>query len=293
MAAAQNHAILEIMFQTDLAASDFLPAGAAFQLIRATLDSRRPKGLIRRDFPVLLWVQNGTARLHLEGGRTELAEGDVVFLRSRDSHALQARAEETLCVLLVFDPALIDQLALRHPVLASRFFWSDAPEPARLSRDSGQLIDLNRGALRLEHGRRDALEAEAFLLPLLTSFLDGLGRVPPEAPDWLARAVAAAEDPKIFREGAAGFARIAGRAHPHVSRTARKYLGKSPSEIINEQRMIYAAKRLAGSPDSLAEIAADCGIPNLSHFHKLFRQHHGLTPQRYRKAHQRGLLQPH
>ena len=280
------------MLQVDLAAHDFLPAGEAFQLIRATLEPRRPRGLIRRDFPVLMWLQNGAARLHLDGGRMELAEGDVVFLRAHDSHALQARAEETLAVLLVFDPGLIDSLAKRHPALAARFFWSADPGPSRLHRDMRQLADLNRGALRLEHGRRDALEAEAFLLPLMASLLDGTGRVPADAPDWLARACAAAEDPKIFREGAAGFARVAGRAHPHVSRTARKYLGKTPSEIINEQRMIYAAKRLAGSPDTLAEVAADCGIPNLSHFHKLFRQHHGITPQRYRKAHQKGLLQP-
>lgn len=280
------------MLQVDLAAHDFLPAGEAFQLIRATLEARRPRGLIRRDFPVLMWVQNGAARLHLDGNRMDLGEGDVVFLRARDSHALQARAEETLAVLLVFDPALIDSLAERHAALGARFFWSTDPGPARLYRDSQQLIDLNRGALRLEHGRRDALEAEAFLLPLLASLLDGTGRVPADAPDWLARACAAAEDPRIFREGAAGFARVAGRAHPHVSRTARKYLGKTPSEIINEQRMIYAAKRLAGSPDTLAEVASDCGIPNLSHFHKLFRQHHGITPQRYRKAHQKGLLQP-
>ena len=44
--------------------------------------------------------------------------------------------------------------------------------------------------------------------------------------------------------------------------------------------------------NSLTEIASDCGIPNLSHFHKLFRAHHGMTPQRYRKQHQRDVVQP-
>ncbi|SLN35941.1 helix-turn-helix transcriptional regulator [Roseisalinus antarcticus] len=280
------------MLQTDLSASDFLPAGEAFQLVRATIDSRRPKGLIRRDFPILFWVQNGAVRLHTAEGRTELKEGDVVFLRARDSHALQARAEESMAVLLVFDPTLIDRLSDRHAALSERFFWSSDPTPVRVHRDIRQLSALNQGALRLERSRRDALEVEAFLLPLLASLLDGSGMLPPEAPDWLARACAAAEDPRIFREGAAGFARIAGRAHPHVSRTTRRFLGKSPSEIINAQRMAYAAKRLTGTSDTLAEIAADCGIPNLSHFHKLFRAHHGITPQRYRKAHQKDLIQP-
>ena len=56
--------------------------------------------------------------------------------------------------------------------------------------------------------------------------------------------------------------------------------------------MEFAARRLAGTQDSLAEIAADCGVPNLSHFHKLFRLHHGRTPQAFRRAHQRDLVQP-
>ena len=61
---------------------------------------------------------------------------------------------------------------------------------------------------------------------------------------------------------------------------------------MNAKRMSFAARRLTGSGDSLSEIATDCGIPNLSHFHKLFRQTYGLTPQRYRKSHQRDIIQP-
>ncbi|EAR52381.1 transcriptional regulator [Oceanicola granulosus HTCC2516] len=275
-----------------LSARAFLRGGDAFHLVRASVESRRPKGLISRDFPILLWIQNGRVRLHLENERIDLVEGDVVFLRVTDAHALQARAEETLAVLLVLAPQLVDEIAARHRALRGRFFWSDAPSPARVHRDIRQLAALNQAALRLDRSRRDAHEAEAFLLPFLATLLDGVSALPPEAPSWLARACAAAEDPKTFREGAAGFARAAGRAHPHVSRTTRRFLGKSPSEIINAQRMAYAARRLTSTSDSLAEIAADCGIPNLSHFHKLFRSHHGVTPQRYRRAHQRDLVQP-
>jgi AraC family cel operon transcriptional repressor len=56
--------------------------------------------------------------------------------------------------------------------------------------------------------------------------------------------------------------------------------------------MDHAARLLTGSNDSLAEIAIDCGIPNLSHFHKLFLSHHGQTPANYRKSLQRNAVQP-
>lgn len=280
------------MLTSALSISDLLPGGESFQLVRASLEARRPRGLISRDFPLMIWVQNGSARLHLSDSRVDLAEGDVVFLRADDRHALQAREEQTLVVLLVLHPTLVTELAERHPALAGKFFWSTDPVPDLVHRDMRQLAAINQAALRLERTRRDDLEAEAFLLPFFATLLDGAGSVPAEAPDWLARACAAAEDPKVFRDGATGFVRAAGRAHPHVSRTARRYLGKSPSEIVNEQRMIYAARRLSGTSDSLSEIAADCGIPNLSHFHKLFRAHHGTTPQKYRKSNQKDLLQP-
>lgn len=72
----------------------------------------------------------------------------------------------------------------------------------------------------------------------------------------------------------------------------RRFMGVTPSDYINTQRMDHAARRLTGTSDSLTEIAAECGIPNLSHFHKLFLAAYGVTPQRYRRARQRALIQP-
>ncbi len=264
----------------------------SIQLTRATLAGARPTGLHDHDFFELAWVQNGRVRHHLPEGRTDLVEGDMLFVRPSDRHALQGRGEEALLVSITLHPGLVADLAQRHPGLRGRLFWSDGPAPVRLRRDSLQMAELNRAALRLERGRRDALGAEAFLLPLCSGLVDAEEVLPSGAPDWLALACAAAREPAVFRDGAAGFARVAGRAHPHVSRSMRRFLDMSPSDYVNARRMDYAARRLAGTGDSLAEIAADCGIPNLSHFHKLFRAHHGQTPQRYRRARQRDVVQP-
>ncbi len=271
---------------------DILAADEPFLLSRAALAPSRPRALHGHDFYELIWVQNGRMRHHLPTRREDLAEGEVLFVKPEHRHALQGLGEDCLVVTVVLSPAYIAALGARHPQLADRFFWVGADEPVRFHRDARQLAALNHAALRLERGRRDTLEADAFVLPLLTDLLDMARPLPEGAPEWLAVACAAAQDPKVFREGAAGFARAAGRAHPHVSRTARKYLGQSPSDYINTQRMAFAARRLSGTTDPLAEIATDCGIPNLSHFHKLFRAHHGMTPQRYRKAHQHAIVQP-
>jgi AraC family transcriptional regulator, dual regulator of chb operon len=271
---------------------DILSPGDQVHLTRATLVSSRPAQLHDHDFFELIWVQNGRVRHHLSDGMQDLTEGDVLFIRPPDRHALQGRGAEALVVSVTLHPDLIAALATRHPGLAGQLFWSPATAPIRIRRDSRQLAEINQAALRLERADRTALSAESFLLPLVATLLDLSETLPAGAPDWLITACAAARDPRVFRDGAAGFARVAGRAHPHVSRTARRFLNQSPSDYVNRQRMAFAARRLSGSSDSIAEIAADCGIPSLSHFHKLFRSHHGTTPLHYRKAHQRDVVQP-
>lgn len=280
------------MTEIPLTYSQIFANGEKVLLIRAALETRRPSALHGQDFYELIWVQNGQVRHHLEDERQELREGDLVFVRPSDRHALQGRSEDSLVVSVALHPELIESMGRRHPTVDGSLFWSSSPTPMKIARDSRQLAELNQAALRLERGTRSGLEAEAFLMPLITGLIGQSEVLPPDAPAWLAAACDAARDPNVFREGAAGFARAAGKAHPHVSRTARRYLGQSPSDYVNAQRMSFAARRLTGSGDSLSEIATDCGIPNLSHFHKLFRQTYGLTPQRYRKSHQRDIIQP-
>jgi AraC family transcriptional regulator, dual regulator of chb operon len=277
----------QILFARDILGSD-----AQIHLARARLESGRPPGLHSHDFYELLWVQNGKLRHHLTGGYQDFTEGTVLFVRPKDVHALQGRSDEALVVSVSIRAGLIDAMAARHQGLQGQLFWSTAPGPVVLPRDSHQMATLNQAALALERSRRDGLAAEAFLLPLCQDLTDSSTPLPADAPDWLVAACAAARDPRVFADGAAGFARIAGRAHPHVSRTMRRFLHQSPSDYINTQRMAFAARRLSGSGDTLAEIAADCGIPNLSHFHKLFRAHHGLTPSHYRRQFQRTVVQP-
>jgi AraC family transcriptional regulator, dual regulator of chb operon len=270
-----------------LFAADILTPGSQAHLARARLLPNRPAALHGHDFYELLWVQNGKLRHHLPDGSQDYGEGTLIFLRPRDRHALQGRSDEALV-----HADLMAGLAARHVSLQGQLFWATTAAPVTLRRDSRQMAAINQAALILERSRRDGLAAEAFLLPLCQDLTEAETDLPAEAPTWLRTACVAARDPRVFVDGAAGFARVAGRAHPHVSRTTRRFLGQSPSDYINTQRMDFAARRLSGSGDSLAEIAADCGIPNLSHFHKLFRAQHGLTPAQYRRQFQRTVVQP-
>ncbi|WP_341368584.1 AraC family transcriptional regulator [Yoonia sp. BS5-3] len=268
---------------------DILQTGQQIRLTRATLTSARPKILHDHDFFELFWVQNGQVRHHLPKGAQTLTEGDMVFLQPGHHHGLQGRGDHALVVSLCIHPQTIKSLAKRHTSLNGHLFWSKAG-PVRMHRDIRQLAALNHAAVMLERSANDTLAAEAFLLPLCADLTAEAH--PDTIPQWLADACNAARDPAVFREGAAGLVKRSGKAHPHVSRMMRKHFGETPSDYINRIRMEHASRALTTDSDPVSQIAADCGIPNMSHFHKLFRAAHGLTPLQYRQKYQRQIVQP-
>ena len=202
------------------------------------------------------------------------------------AHALQGKGDFAMVTSLCLRPDIVLAMGARHPQLQGQLLWSDAISIA--SYGIQQLTALNQSANALAASNCDALAAEAFLAP----FCAGYSAPDDALPDWLSRACDAARAPAVFRKGAAGFVAITGKAHPHVSRTMRALMGQSPSEFVNTQRMTYAARALVSDADPIATIADNCGIPNMAHFHKLFRAHHGMTPLQFRQQFQRDIVQP-
>lgn len=269
--------------------ADILPNGTVIHLTRAVLTSARPKALHDHDFVELFWVQNGTVRHHLPGGTATLTEGALTLLRPGQTHALQGRGDAALVVAVALHPELVDDLDARLPPLT---FWQAADSPGQIHRDMHQLTALNHAANLLERGPHDTLAAEAFLLPLLADLARTETGLPIAAPVWLHRACAAARDPAVYREGAAGLVALTGQSHPHVSRSLQRWLGQTPTAYINRIRMTRAARALTSDSEPLPVIAEAIGLANLSHFHKLFRAHFGVTPLQYRQQFQRDVVQP-
>lgn len=79
-------------------------------------------------------------------------------------------------------------------------------------------------------------------------------------------------------------AREAG-VHPvHLARAFRKFEKRTPGEY-QRQLQLRAACELLRNPDRpLAEIAADCGFSDQSHFTRRFRKFAAATPSQFRRA---------
>jgi LacI family transcriptional regulator len=66
----------------------------------------------------------------------------------------------------------------------------------------------------------------------------------------------------------------------------RKFLGRTIHEEMVQARLDRATRLLVDGQLSLARIAEECGMGHPSRLNHLLKDHTGLTPQQYRKAHQ-------
>lgn len=265
--------------------STYLAPGDAFHIAHKPLGQEQPVEAHWHDYFELFLVEAGTCRHHLGGEEEDLPTGSMVFVRPEDCHMLSGSGTDPCRIVnIMFRPETAAHLVSRYrDDLAGRFFWAQGPRPVALRLSAAQHDAALDEALTLQTGPRSLARIEGFLLSLLTSVADPVADSASALPTWLARALDAARRPEVFRRGAAGLVEAAGRGHEHVCRQMRLHLGLTPSAYVNRIRMEQAASLLASGETPIADIARHLGIENLSHFHRLFRTHHGLTPRGYRQ----------
>lgn len=81
-------------------------------------------------------------------------------------------------------------------------------------------------------------------------------------------------------------ARAAGVHPAHLNRVFRARYGCSIGQYVRRIRVDLAARELARSRRSIAEIASATGFADQSHLSRVFARITGLTPGRYRRLHQ-------
>lgn len=78
-------------------------------------------------------------------------------------------------------------------------------------------------------------------------------------------------------------ARIAGLPALQFSRAFRREHARTPYAFVLEIRIDHA-KALLGSGAAIAEVAADAGFADQSHFTRHFRRRTGMTPREFLRA---------
>jgi AraC family transcriptional regulator len=131
--------------------------------------------------------------------------------------------------------------------------------------------------------RSSPLMAEALCLEL-SAYAAGLGpNDSPSAPGWLRQARAMLRDLCAESVSVGDIARECS-VHPvHLARMFRRFFNCSPGDYVRRCRLERAAALLAGTRQTLGEVALASGFADQSHMSHAFRRAYRVTPGEYRR----------
>ncbi len=262
-----------------------LPPDHFCTYVHHTLNSRELGEPHDHDFHEFFWIEENEGVHWINGREIPLRSGDLILVRAPDAHTLSTdgKGGPLRFVNFAFHARVWTHIRQRYFNGAPIFFSAPSLAARSYTLDEYQLTAIRQAAAQLRSGLRDRLQAESFLLSVLSvlkadRFNSGL----PTAPAWIREACTAINSKENFAGGMPALSRLAGRSPEHIAREFRRHLNRTPTDIINDARMSYAADRLATSDDDIVTIALDCGLENLGHFYRLFRTRYGSTPRVYR-----------
>lgn len=267
--------------------ADFVAAPAACHFHRNLITPRSVLNGHRHDFLELFWIEEGSGWEEVDGRRHELRAGTLGLVAADDRHGFGSDSAAGFRLANLAFPVSTWQ-ALRSRLFADRTDPFAPGAPRRFDLGPTAARELTALADEFDDGRRTLAALERFLLNLLRL----LERLAPHrdhpAPDWLAHALARlAAEPRLLVDGPHALVALCGRSPEHVAREARRRTGRTPTDLVNDARIAWAARRLVESDDDPLALCLACGLSNLGHFYKLFRERLGDSPGRWRARQRR------
>jgi hypothetical protein len=246
---------------------------------------------IHQFYEIILLVK-GHLFHEINGSHHILKPGSLVFVRPYDLHRLlPVNSDRTVFSSLVIASSVVEEIIsfLCMPAITNHI--STAPEApcSQLSPDATRETMLKMEKISNEQTispETSALMTRVLSAQLFAEYLTPgrtstkSGRAPPE---WLQKLRAEAERWESLRNAPQRMHQSC-LCHPsHLCKSFKLYYNETPTEFVNRIRLRRAARELKTTEIKIAAIAAELGFVSLSHFHRLFKRHYGLTPADYRR----------
>ncbi len=238
-------------------------------------------------FCELMYVLSGEIEHRIQGTARRLHAGQVTVVRERDRHAISGRDFRYYNVNIPIATwhAVGEYLG---PAYARRIERATRPPVGTVPTDERNLMEQRLGELfKAQRSTRGEPLLRRFLVDSAVRMLAPTSLQPlrQDGPAWLQELLSSIDDRHLATLDAVSLARLSGKSHEHLARTFRAQLATTPTRYLHRLRIERAALRLSHTNQPIVAIALGLGFDHLGYFYRLFRAHHGMPPQAYRRRH--------
>ena len=246
------------------------------------------------DFYELTFIASGKLKYQLCRSLHILEEGSLVFVRPGDIHS-KVSIGSCRHINLAFPckalDALFDFLYAEHV----KTTFLEMPYVPIVSLNHNDKMHLESRLMKLayfpindENRIKTYLRAQLmhifshYIIPV-ASTSDQIVQSDSVLPTWLEESILALQSSGSYENSLDWIVKRSGRSKEHICRCFRKYMHRTPSEVINHMRLNYAANLLAHTDKEIIDIIYEIGFKSVSYFYNRFKREFGMTPKAYRE----------
>lgn len=242
------------------------------------------KCLHKHDYYEFVLIEEGNAVHKVNGKLFVVEKGTLALIRPDDIHTflphLAARYKMYNVDISVEEFEKISAFLGGQPdiLLSSKY-------PRTIILSESKLRDFASLLNRLNKMKPDALRgayAKAIISSVLMELITMDSQVAP-LPQWLSNLAAELSRPEVLCANPEHLFGETGFSREYICRCFKKFFGITPTQYINEQKILLAANLLINTDTELIEICTLSGFENLGYFHKNFRKYFDMPPGQYRK----------
>ena len=245
----------------------------------------------------LMAVLSGSVTHSVNGNTVKLCAGDMLFMNKHIDHAVSMTGEGDIAVNISLSDGFLSGIAAD---LNGTAFFSILTENAKPDGNGRYLHFSTAGVMAVENlieniiielldGRGDSICAK--YVEILLAYLSRESRellVGGDAPQDK-RSVRMRRISEYISSNctSASLAELSSRLYlcpPYLSKSIKKYFGKSFKELVVDERMRRAEQLLVKTDMNVGDIISAVGYDNESYFHNEFKKRYGQSPLSLRKT---------
>lgn len=242
------------------------------------------------DYYEIFLVDQGSGEHRINNCNQSISAGFLCFIRPQDIHYYNAMSDNFRIINMIIPKAVISALfdflgdsfekeRLLSPALPPSVLLNYS-ELISLIRELEQLI-LHRKIMKTSY---EVAHRIIFFNTMTRYFtINRLEKKSGQIPRWLRWLSLEMLKGENFKKGLPALYILSGKSQEHVARSCKKYLNKTPSQLVNDIRLEHSAKLLATTSIPIIEISEECGFASLSYYYHRFKQHYNISPREFRK----------